>query len=72
MITKLAIDGGEKVRSTPFPSRTPFGSREEELLLQAVRSQNLFGKSGTMVKDYHRIFQGDEKAQDAITVSRLA
>lgn len=27
---------------------------------------------GTMVKDYHRIFQGDEKAQDAITVSRLA
>ena len=54
MIAKLAIDGGEKVRSTPFPGRTPFGSREEELLLQAVRSQNLFGKSGTMVKDFEK------------------
>ena len=66
MITKLAIDGGEKVRSTPFPGRTPFGSREEELLLQAVRSQNLFGKSGTMVKDFEKQiadFYGTDFAQ---------
>ena len=54
METKLAIYGGKKVRETPFPSRKPFSSREEELLIQAVRSQNLFGKSGTMVKDFEK------------------
>ena len=54
METKLAIYGGKKVRETPFPNRKPFGSREEELLMQAVRSQNLFGKSGTMVRDFER------------------
>ena len=45
-MAKLAIVGGRKVRTRPFPARTPFGQREEELLLDAVRSQNLFGKSG--------------------------
>ena len=54
METKLAIYGGKKVRETPFPSRKPFSSREEELLIQAVRSQNLFGKSGTMVRDFEK------------------
>ncbi len=53
---KLAIHGGPKVRTTPFPGRTPFGPREEELLLQAVRSQNLFGKSGTFVKELEKQF----------------
>ena len=38
---KLAIHGGPKVRTEPFPERAPFGEREEELLLQAVRSQTL-------------------------------
>ena len=28
---KLAIDGGPKVRTTPFPSRAPFGEREERV-----------------------------------------
>ena len=54
METKLAIYGGKKVREAPFPKRKPFGSREEELLMQAVRSQNLFGKSGTMVRDFEK------------------
>ena len=40
-----------KVRTEPFPERAPFGEREEELLLQAVRSQTLFVKSGTFVKE---------------------
>lgn len=56
MAEKLAIDGGPKVRTTPFPNRTPFGKREEELLLQAVRSQNLFGKSGTFVPEFEKKF----------------
>ena len=65
-MTTLAINGGEKVRHTPFPRRTPFGKREEELLLQAVRSQNLFGKSGTFVKEFEQrvaTFYGTNHAQ---------
>lgn len=53
---KLAIHGGPKVREIGFPGRKVFGAREEELLLQAVRSQNLFGKSGTFVKEFERKF----------------
>ena len=53
---ELAIHGGPKVRAEPLPKRKPFGRREEELLLQAVRSQNLFGKNGTFVKDLERRF----------------
>jgi dTDP-4-amino-4,6-dideoxygalactose transaminase len=53
---KLAMDGGPKVRTAPFPKRTPFGQREEDLLIQAVRSQNLFGKSGTFVPEFEKQF----------------
>ncbi|MCZ6632251.1 MAG: DegT/DnrJ/EryC1/StrS family aminotransferase [bacterium] len=56
MAEKLAIDGGPKVRTEPFPERTPYGKQEEDLLLQAVRSQNLFGKSGTFVKAFEEKF----------------
>ena len=63
---KLAIHGGSKVRTEPFPERTPFGEREEELLLQAVRSQTLFVKSGTFVKELETefaAFYGTQHAQ---------
>ena len=63
---KLAIHGGSKVRTEPFPERTPFGEREEELLLQAVRSQTLFVKSGTFVKGLEKefaAFYGTQHAQ---------
>ncbi len=56
MQTNLAINGGIPIRTEPFSKRRPFGIREEELLLQAVRSQNLFGKSGTMVKEFEKQF----------------
>ncbi len=52
----LAINGGEQVRTTPFPNRAPFDTTEETLLLEAVRSQNLFGKSGTFVKRFEQSF----------------
>jgi len=52
----LAIDGGDPVRTEPFPGRAPFDQTEEELLLEAVRSQNLFGKSGTFVKKLEQEF----------------
>lgn len=53
---KLAIDGGPRVRTEPFPARRPFGEREEELLLQAVRGQNLFGKNGTLIPEFEKQF----------------
>jgi len=55
-MAKLAIDGGTPVRTRPFPPRRPFGEREVELAAQAIRSQNLFGPSGTMVPELERRF----------------
>lgn len=52
----LAIAGGKPVRTKPFPPRRPFGAREEELVLEALRSQNLFGKSGTFVPRLEKEF----------------
>ena len=52
----LAIDGGSPVRKDPFQSRKPFGEEEEKLLLEAVRSQNLFGKNGTFVPQFEKDF----------------
>lgn len=46
----LAIDGGEPVRTTPFPKRTPFGEEEIALVSEAINSQNLFYLGGTMVR----------------------
>ncbi len=53
---KLAIHGGPKLRTRPFPARAPFGAREEELLIAAVRTQNLFGKSGRFVREFEEAF----------------
>jgi len=55
-MSQLAIDGGTPVRTKPFPKRTPFDDREIELVTQAIRSQNLFLWSGTMVKEFERKF----------------
>ena len=55
-MAKLAIDGGEPVRTKSFPPRQPFGDREVELATQAIRSQNLFGPSGTMMPELEKRF----------------
>ena len=55
-MTELAINGGTPVRAKLFPKRTPFDDREIELVTQAIRSQNLFQWSGTMVKDFEQRF----------------
>ena len=58
MAEALALHGGTPRRSEPFPTRKPFGEREEVLLLEAVRSQNLFGKTGTFVPRFEKAFAG--------------
>jgi len=55
-VSELAINGGTPTRTEPFPGRRPFGEEEEALLLEAVRSQNLFGKSGTFVPQFEKAF----------------
>ena len=60
----LAINGGPKTRTEPFPSRRPFGQKEEELLIEAVRSQTLFGKSGTFVKQLEEVCGGSVEIDD--------
>jgi dTDP-4-amino-4,6-dideoxygalactose transaminase len=55
-VSRLALDGGTPVRAKPFPPRHPFGDREVEMVTQAIRSQNLFGPSGTMVPELERRF----------------
>ena len=53
---QLALDGGTPVRTAPFPPRVQFGDEEVELTTRALRSQNLFGPSGTMVAELERSF----------------
>ena len=53
---ELAVNGGTPIRTQPFPPRQPFGHREEQLLVEALRSQNLFGKEGTKVKQLEQDF----------------
>ncbi len=56
MTERLAVDGGPPVRKEPFPRRTPFSEREVELVSEAIRSQNLFGPSGTFVPRFCDLF----------------
>lgn len=51
---KLAIDGGEPYRKTPFPVRAPYGKEEINLVTEAIRSQNLFGLGGPKVTELEK------------------
>lgn len=55
-MSKLAIYGGEQLRKEPFPSRTPFGEEEIALVMEAIRSQNLFGLGGVKVNKLQKDF----------------
>ncbi len=56
----LAIDGGEKVRSTPFPRRRLFGEEEKQAALalfdESIESGNAFGYGGPEEQAYERDF----------------
>ncbi|MHC4712026.1 MAG: DegT/DnrJ/EryC1/StrS family aminotransferase [Planctomycetota bacterium] len=53
---QLAIQGGAKVRTEPWPVRTPFGEEEIKLVTEAIRSQNLFAWDGHFVRDFENEF----------------
>ena len=56
----LAIDGGEKVRKTPFPRRHLFGEEEKQaavaLFDSAIQSGNAFGYGGPEEQAYEKEF----------------
>ena len=62
----LAIHGGKKFRTAPFPRRTPFGDEEIQLLTEAVRSQNLFGLGGPKVTQFEKDFAALYGAKHAV------
>ncbi|HCR18462.1 MAG TPA: hypothetical protein DIU35_13360, partial [Candidatus Latescibacteria bacterium] len=56
----LAIDGGEKVRTDPFPRRKLFGEEEKQAALalfdESIESGNAFGYGGPEEQAYERDF----------------
>lgn len=60
MAAKLAIDGGEKVRKSPFPPRKLFDEEEKAAVMalfdECIRSGNAFGYNGPEEQAYEREF----------------
>lgn len=52
--SKLAIDGGEKVKTTPFGTGKRYDDTERSLVSEALDSQDLFYWSGKMTKSFCR------------------
>jgi len=57
---KLAINGGEKLRSEPFPSYNTIDEKEEEAVLRVLRS----GKLSTYLGTWHNDFYGGVEVQN--------
>lgn len=53
-MNKLAINGGEKLRTEPFPAYNTIGKEEEEAVLRVLRS----GKLSTYIGAWHDDFYG--------------
>jgi perosamine synthetase len=63
---QLAIGGGPRTRTTPFPERAPFGEEEIRLVTEAIRSQNLFAWDGHFVRDFEKEFAALYTARYAV------
>lgn len=55
-VESLALDGGRPARRDPFPRRVLYGPEAERLVLEALRSQSLFGIGGPMHGAFEREF----------------
>jgi dTDP-4-amino-4,6-dideoxygalactose transaminase len=53
---RLALEGGQAVRTRPLPPRRPFGIEDAVEVLDALASQNLFFAIGTKVYRFERQF----------------
>ena len=56
MAVRLAIDGGEKVKTTPYGSGKRLGKAEEDAVVEVIRSQTLFYAHGRKVHEAEEAF----------------
>jgi dTDP-4-amino-4,6-dideoxygalactose transaminase len=68
MTERLAIDGGIPARKNRVPAWPIFGEREEELLLEVLRSGDWGTLTGTRVKTFERQFAAFQAAAFGICV----
>ena len=66
MREKLAIHGGEPVRTEPYPTWPMAGGREEELLLEVIRSQQ-WGGYHKLVGEFEALFAQMHDCEHAVT-----
>lgn len=59
MMKKLAINGGEKLRTKPFPAYNTIDKAEEEAVLRVLRS----GKLSTYLGTWHEDFYGGDEVR---------
>lgn len=73
MLQHLAIHGGSKVRSRPFPTRHLLGIEEKQAAMamfdEAIASGNAFGYGGSQEQSYCREFAEFMGGGHAVTVS---
>jgi len=66
---KLAIEGGNPVRTKPFPKRQPFGEDDLREVREALESQDLFFTSGNKIAALEREFAGKYGAKHAVATT---
>ena len=69
MVEKLAIEGGQSVRTVPFVSWPIWGEREEALLLEVLHSGQWGILSGNKVSEFERAFAAFQGAKHALCVT---
>ncbi len=66
---KLAIHGGEKVKTTPFGTGKRFGEKEIKLLTEALEQNTLFYWYGSKVKEFSEKFSKLYGMKHCVTTS---
>lgn len=68
VMSRLAVDGGDPVRTAPFPSWPVFGEREERLLLEVLHSGNWGELAGDKVTTFAARFAAYQGARFGVCV----
>ena len=69
MAEKLAIDGGPKTRTTPFPHWPVFGPEDGAAVAEALRSGQLTQLTGAYVRDFEHAFAEWHRVNNCIATS---
>lgn len=69
MSEKLAVDGGQPLRTRPFPSWPVWDEREEKLLLQVLHSGRWGSLNGERVHEFEARFAQFQGARHALCVT---